>query len=833
MPQRFSISVFRRDLKGDKGDKGDTGNAGAPGVGVPVGGTAGQVLAKIDETNYNTEWVNVSGDYLPLAGGTMDANATIGLTDGTNYTSTLSANGLSGLYNNGDLFNFNLNYGSLNFTQNGYATDYGLGGINKQYDGDGYSFNLTGDGILGGFGDNSWGLSASDVHGVDGNNTGLNWSFGLNGLQFADTTVQTTAGLPLTGGTMTGSLSVYDPTAGPIEVLLEAGNDLLITNHTTGNTIVVSPDNIIFPDSTVQTTAGLPLTGGTMASGANINFSGFDGDGNLVTATYNLNGILRNDSFYTNNNFGFQLDGNLVGGWNIDPDHYFSLSMNGVSAGTGNGNLAWSFGLNGLQFADTTVQTSAFIPADYLSTASAVANYQTISGMSAYLTTSSASATYFLKPAGTTGQYIRGDGSLATYSTGDKYLTTSTTSLTISNGAKTLTVGTGLSYSTQQDVTIAYNSSNHMHATVTSYNSGTGVMVCDVYNKTGSGTYASWTVNVGGVAGGSYLQIANNLSDLNSASTARTNLGLGTMATEPASSYQTVAGMSSYLSTASASSTYQTLAGMSAYLSTASAIANYQTISGMSAYLSTASASTTYIPQSNYATTTQAQAGTSTSAVISASTFLDGKFFAGGKYVTQIIWSTATSGTGAVANAQNANVRGCIAPTTATGYGLNYGKLENVARGQAFGYGFDWSKRIVFGLRINRNVASPDANSVFRFSIGKASATPGDLSERGFMIRVAGTSAMQMLVHNGTSLTTTTSSYTPSNSTAYDVVGVSDGSGNATLYVNGSSVATSTGAATAGVASGGYFMFECQNTTTIPSGAMNVYISDFFVNSNV
>jgi len=36
---------------------------GAPGVGVPAGGTAGQVLAKIDGTDYNTEWIT------PTAGG--------------------------------------------------------------------------------------------------------------------------------------------------------------------------------------------------------------------------------------------------------------------------------------------------------------------------------------------------------------------------------------------------------------------------------------------------------------------------------------------------------------------------------------------------------------------------------------------------------------------------------------------------------------------------------------------------------------------------------------------------------------------------------------------
>lgn len=60
--------------KGDKGDQGDTGPAGsdgAPGVGVPAGGTTGQVLAKIDASDYNAQWVDPSGgggDFIPLAG---------------------------------------------------------------------------------------------------------------------------------------------------------------------------------------------------------------------------------------------------------------------------------------------------------------------------------------------------------------------------------------------------------------------------------------------------------------------------------------------------------------------------------------------------------------------------------------------------------------------------------------------------------------------------------------------------------------------------------------------------------------------------------------------
>lgn len=52
---------------GAKGDKGDPGAQGPAGEGVPTGGTAGQVLTKVDGTDYNTQWSTLtipSGDQL-------------------------------------------------------------------------------------------------------------------------------------------------------------------------------------------------------------------------------------------------------------------------------------------------------------------------------------------------------------------------------------------------------------------------------------------------------------------------------------------------------------------------------------------------------------------------------------------------------------------------------------------------------------------------------------------------------------------------------------------------------------------------------------------------
>lgn len=65
---------------GPEGEQGIPGPQGDPGVGVPAGGSAGEVLAKIDGTDYNTEWVPAGGG----GGGTVTS------------VSVTTANGVSG-----------------------------------------------------------------------------------------------------------------------------------------------------------------------------------------------------------------------------------------------------------------------------------------------------------------------------------------------------------------------------------------------------------------------------------------------------------------------------------------------------------------------------------------------------------------------------------------------------------------------------------------------------------------------------------------------------------------------------------------------------------------
>lgn len=88
-------------------------------------------------------------------------------------------------------------------------------------------------------------------------------------------------------------------------------------------------------------------------------------------------------------------------------------------------------------------------------------------------------------------------------------------------------------------------------------------------------------------------------------------------ATTAASTYQTISGMSDYLTTSTASSTYQTISGMSSYLTNSTAASTYQPISGMAAYLSKNEAGLTYQPISdmtNYQTKANMVQSVSTSA---------------------------------------------------------------------------------------------------------------------------------------------------------------------------------------------------------------------------
>lgn len=113
----------------------------------------------------------------------------------------------------------------------------------------------------------------------------------------------------------------------------------------------------------------------------------------------------------------------------------------------------------------------------------------------------------------------------STGATGAGYGGTSTTSRTIGTGSQAFTTQAGLAYTNGARVraSSAANTSNWMEGLATY--SGTTLTI-NVDKTGGSGTHADWNLNVTGEPGAGDLLAANNLSDLASAATAATNLGV-------------------------------------------------------------------------------------------------------------------------------------------------------------------------------------------------------------------------------------------------------------------------------------------------------------------
>lgn len=101
---------------------------------------------------------------------------------------------------------------------------------------------------------------------------------------------------------------------------------------------------------------------------------------------------------------------------------------------------------------------------------------------------------------------------------------TSTTSLTIATGSKTLTVETGKGFAIGQPVMIAStaNPTNYMTGQVTSYTPSTGSLVVNATQVNGSGTLADWAVSLisvvrgGGVSPDALVVLTSGTSWTNS-----------------------------------------------------------------------------------------------------------------------------------------------------------------------------------------------------------------------------------------------------------------------------------------------------------------------------
>jgi hypothetical protein len=198
---------------------------------------------------------------------------------------------------------------------------------------------------------------------------------------------------------------------------------------------------------------------------------------------------------------------------------------------------------------------------------------------------------------------------------------------------------------------------------------------------------------------------------------------------------------------------------------------------------------------------------------------------------------TATSGTGATASlyltgyvlgSPNAGIAG----SASVYHGNVSGDVGYMMWGGSQNNSIDFSKRVSMSFRFSQYPS--DANSVTRVVLGKIHGTAvGDLSTRGIGVKyvpTASTYYFYLQVHNGTTLANVQASTQYAGGVA-DLEVVSDGAGNVTLYLNGVSVATSTGGptATTGTSPTVFAEVESQATTTVRPVAS---IGRLFVNSN-
>ena len=169
-------------------------------------------------------------------------------------------------------------------------------------------------------------------------------------------------------------------------------------------------------------------------------------------------------------------------------------------------------------------------------------------------------------------------------------------------------------------------------------------------------------------------------------------------------------------------------------------------------------------------------------------------------YRPNLVFSTTSSGTGAsVGNSASAYVQ-VIGPNVSTaGYAIAY---TNQFLSLSAGYTstkLDFSKPIRLGGSIDcfSSVYVGDANNEMKIWIGQANAIPPTnyadptVAAIGWKKTGGASSTFTLMVHNGTSLTTQSSSATLNgNGLVSDWEIRSDGAGNVALFINGTSVAT-------------------------------------------
>jgi hypothetical protein len=364
-----------------------------------------------------------------------------------------------------------------------------------------------------------------------------------------------------------------------------------------------------------------------------------------------------------------------------------------------------------------------------------------------------------------------------------------------------------------------------------------------------------------------FLLKSGNLSGLADTSVARTNLGLGTMATETASNYLTTATASStYAPLASPALTGTPTAPTAAVDTNTTQLATTAYVIGQG-YLKSSTASSTYAPLASPALTGTPTAPTAAAAtnttqiattafvqqeVPAASTTAAGKVELatvgeaqdGGSTslvptvegVTWMLMNDAyrpyfnltggTSGTGASNNLVPPFRYEMAGPSSGTGFA--YTQTNNYS-GMADGVGssiFDFSQKCWISFTLDNISATwiGDANNELKVFWGFNSSNNGDdPNGKAFGIWKQGGSSSywNLMVHNGTTLTKVATTTTMPTGQTQRFLVYSDGAGNVKLYINGTEVASSNAGPT-GTRADTRFWASVKQTGTVGTRILNM-----------
>jgi len=339
-------------------------------------------------------------------------------------------------------------------------------------------------------------------------------------------------------------------------------------------------------------------------------------------------------------------------------------------------------------------------------------------------------------------------------------------SITFSNASQTLGSSTGTG-------TINVASGATISAATKTVNIGTGGVV-------GSTT----TTTVGPVLGASTTTIG--------ATTAASTLNLATGATLTATTKAVNIGTAGV-----SGSTTNIAIGGTAGTSTTTLNGTTNGVTQSPGNNTTALATTAFVTAAvpAFATNTQAKTGTSTTLAVNPASMRSNDLNPRAWQLPRASFGTAVVGTGATAQ-----VGGMVCYLDAGSVSLNSAlcrvQSNNDATFHLYGTSTNgnasFSDKLFMSGRCGTYTVDDAAKTVM-ISVGKTLLSgAGSLATKGVGLKhVGGTSTPLLLtVHNGTTLTDVSSSYTPVNLGAFDWEIYSDGAGNVTLTVNGTQVAS-------------------------------------------